>query len=233
VALAVGLWKRRQGGWFCLVGTLVPLAHLVGGTVDLARYEIYALACGLIAILRVLPVAQRMGGAFVLLLTSALVYGSHTLAAVDTASGIYEQQFQMARFVRDYAKQPVAVNDIGLVRYSGGTYVLDLYGLACREAMLKNRSRKSHAWMETLAEQRGVELVMLYDWWLLRDIPAHWVKVGELYLSQPAPYLGGNVVSFYATHLEKAHTLREQLEAFRATLPKGVTLILAGERLPD
>ena len=49
---------------------------------------------------------------------------------------VYEQQFQMHRFLANFPGRIVAVNDLGLVSYDRppGLYVLDLWGLASPEA---------------------------------------------------------------------------------------------------
>jgi hypothetical protein len=62
------------------------------------------------------------------------------------STNIHIQQAQMARFVADYWRQPVAVNDLGLVAYRGGEYTLDLWGLASQEARIARPSRARDGW---------------------------------------------------------------------------------------
>lgn len=235
LALGLGGWRRGREGALVAALAAVPLAHLCFGAVGFGRYEIYALALVTLGSLLILAQVKRgalLGLAPVLLLLLGYPYLSHTLSAADASRSIYEQQYQMARFVREQVKGPVAVNDIGLVAYSGDEFVLDLWGLACKEALEKRRRAKTPAWMDELVTRHEVGVVMLYDWWFDRDVPAPWIKVGELYLSAPGTYVAGNIVSVYATKAEGVAKLRAQLKAFRPTLPVGVHLILTGEPLP-
>ena len=236
LALGLGAWRRGREGGMLAALSCIPLTHLVFGAVGFGRYEIYALALATIGALLMLGQVKRgalLGLAPLVMLVLGHPYLNHTLAATRATHFVYEQQYQMARFVREYVKKPVAVNDIGLVAYEGDQYVLDLWGLACKEALDKHRTEKTNAWMGELAKRQGVAAVMLYDWWFHHDLPPSWIKVGELYLSQPGVYVSGNIVSFYATEASGEATLRRQLKAFRPTLPPGVSLVLTGEALPN
>jgi hypothetical protein len=147
------------------------------------------------------------------------VFGRTAMASAN----IYEQQYQMHRFVVDYLRAPVAVNDLGWVAYRNPNYVLDLWGLASAEALANRQAGSGPEWMERLAREHNVRLVMIYDTWF-KAVPSGWVRVARLHLGWPRTVAGGSVVSFYAVDGRDGPALRELLEAFKPTLPKGVRL---------
>lgn len=141
------------------------------------------------------------------------------------SNNIYEQQYQMHRFITEYYKQPVAVNDLGYVSYRNDYYVLDLVGLASKEALNHWRANDISDWIDPLSRKNNVNVVMIYDVWFYR-IPASWQKVAELYLSKEKIAPAEDVVSVYILDDEIKNVVVQLLKDFRKTLPKGVRLIL-------
>ncbi len=107
------------------------------------RYEAYLLALGVVSLALLIgrapdliagPPAVR-GAAWtmmvVLLGVPLAVRSLSALAAAPPAMrNVYEQQYQMARFVRDHCPPAgVAVNDIGAVSWLSDCPVLDIVGL--------------------------------------------------------------------------------------------------------
>ena len=156
-----------------------------------------------------------------LLLVTALNYVISLGTIPLAANNIYEQHYQMHRFVTEYYPHPAAVNDIGYVSYRNERYVLDLYGLASAEALQHRLSDPDPAWMAELAARHSVELAMVYDAWF-SGLPASWIKLGELRLSKPKITPSSAVVSFYALNPPAAGEIRQALEQFVPTLPPGV-----------
>jgi hypothetical protein len=80
--------------------------------------------------------------------------------------GIYEQQFQMHRFVADFYREPVAVNDLGWVSYQNGAFVLDLTGLGSE---LVRRLRTAQAFgaakRAEITAHYDIGLVTVYESW--------------------------------------------------------------------
>lgn len=205
------------------------LAHMGLGLVGwLNRYEIYilgALVLGLAAILGLAGPGVR-GRRVIAAAFAALTLaggGYYFVTALQSgrwaALGIHLQQGQMARFAQDFARRPVAVNDIGRVAWSNPDYVLDLWGLASEEARHLRLAGEDPNWVATLVAKRGVGLAMVYDSWVGDYIGEGWVKLGTLDLEIPRAVLGGWVVTFYATRPELAPELTEALRAFAPTLP--------------
>jgi hypothetical protein len=210
--------------------------HLALGSWDaLARYEIYVLAVlvgGLFLVFadELRQALRRTTPTTVLVsccLALALVFGRYlgiTVKAPLAANNIYEQQFQMHRFVTEYHQTPVAVNDLGLVSFGNSNFVLDLWGLGSEEARRAWREGEP-GWPARLVEQSNLPLVMIYgDWFARVGIPETWTPVARLYLGRPGFSVGGNPVDFYVTPFGSPDATRAQLRLFAPTLPAGVRL---------
>jgi hypothetical protein len=158
------------------------------------------------------------------------VAGPYLRAVTETpgaSANIALQQAQMARFVSDYWQQPVAVNDLGLVAYQGGEYVLDLWGLASQEAREARLAGSGNAWMAQMADEHDVSLAMVYtNWAWFPVLPESWERVGVLTLDVPPVTVGLPEVTFLATSERDAERLRDELESFAGTLPVGAHLTL-------
>jgi hypothetical protein len=100
-----------------------------------------------------------------------------------SANNIFEQQYQMHRFVQDYYREPVAINDLGWVAYENPQYVLDLWGLASLEALQARMTATNPAWMDELARKHNVKLAIIYDSWFRKKPPA-WKAVAVMELSK-------------------------------------------------
>jgi hypothetical protein len=139
---------------------------------------------------------------------------------------IYLQQMQMARFSRDYWRRPVAVHDLGAVSAMSHSYVLDFGGLASQEVQREeNRVPRDPLWMERLAREHDVDLAMIYP--RFPDIPADWLLVAKLHLDASCITPADNVVFFFATRTSAVPRIRELLDDFRGTLPRGASLELS------
>ena len=148
------------------------------------------------------------------------------LIAVPLASNnIYEQQYQMHRFIVEYYKNPVAVNDLGYVSYKNDNYILDLVGLASMEVQRERNKSKTSEWMNKIAIAHNVKLAMVYDKWF-NEFPDNWIKVGELHLGKIKIAPSKEVVSFYILDNEIKDEVISLLKGFGETLPEGVKLMI-------
>jgi hypothetical protein len=142
------------------------------------------------------------------------------------SNNIYEQQFQMHRFVNDYYRAPVAVNDLGLVSYHNPNFVLDLGGLASEEARrLRFSNAGADAYRDFIASH-GVHLVIIYDEWFVGQIPASWTKLASMDLSRKRISPDKKEVQFYATDASAVNRIEPELQAFSKSLPPRVKLII-------
>jgi hypothetical protein len=147
------------------------------------------------------------------------------LCTVPFASNnIYEQQFQMHRFVTEWWKKPVAVNDLGWVSYRNDRYVLDLWGLGSNKALKARRENKDFSWMPKMAEEHNVELAMVYSQWVPGK-SVGWIKVGEIHLSRKRITPAASSVVFFATDAKYISEIEEKLKDFSESVPPGVAVI--------
>lgn len=232
-------WVRRADRPSCvlpLFASSIALLHLAAGQLDwYGRYGAYAwLACLLVLLtlsgtrlttwLRARPIWVGMA-----LSVSVLLLHRRELNnvwEVPLASrNIYEQQYQMHRFVTERYRAPVAVNDIGWVGYRNEAYVLDLWGLASPSVQTARMSGDAQ-WMSVLARSHGVKLVMIYTHWFDK-LPSSWRAIATLHLGHRPVTAAGDTVTFYATDPSATQGLGELLAKFGRTLPPGVRLALS------
>jgi len=203
------------------------VAHLVLGRFGWAdRYEIYILGFTLFILVYLYGPTLMKKPLWIPTAVYALLALPFALNWLYTPLGcnnIYQQQYQMARFSRDYIHAPVAVNDLGCVAFHADHYVLDVWGLASPGALQLKRRQTSAMWMDSLAQRHEVKLAMIYDHYFPL-LPKQWVCIGKLFLGRRKVTADHAVVSFYAVNSETAAQLHSQLCLFSATLPRGVVL---------
>ena len=211
------------------------LLHVCGGKFGRYGYEVYVSYPALIAAVylyrnswrEIVGSRKTLVGSAVIATLLTIQYLASPLVVPLAASNVFEQQYQMHRFVTDYYRVPVAVNDLGWVSYRNDEYVLDLWGLGSTEVFRRRTIERPSHWTESLARDHGVKLVMVYPS-LWRDLPESWVKVGELQLGNVrigAPY---RTVGFFVTDDAALHAVIPLLEEFRRTLPGKVRFSFGG-----
>lgn len=224
------LWKLAA-----LIG-LCGVAHITFGRMGwFARYEAYLVALIYLAIIVIYW--QRLTSFWnhrvwlqrpLLVFCTVIImapYINCTLITPLAAHNIYQQHFQMQRFIKEFYPYNVAVNDIGYVSLHNPNYVLDLFGLSYAKAFKLRKENDSPAWMEPLVQEKNVKLAMLHDRWFAK-VPASWHKLGTLDFEGPRITPVGRKVSFYSTQVNQTIELRSQLLKFQATLPQGVSFNL-------
>jgi len=237
--LAATLSNLKESGprWISLAVVGAVFAHLLFAQIGwMDRYEGYiwaSLAAGLVIARGLGPRLAQAGAIAVVLAGGGYAYwSSWTQNFPWNIRAIHVQPAQSARFAQEFAKVPVAVNDLGLAAWRNPNYVLDLYGLASAEARELRLGNAAPGWAAPLAEARGVKLVMIYDTWLEDAVGPEWVRLGWLRLSIPshatsAGFLGHSEVSYYATSPEFVPELEAALEAWVPTLPLGANWVEA------
>ena len=147
-------------------------------------------------------------------------FGSHA---------IYNQPYQFHRFVKDYYKKPVGLNDLGWVSYKNDYYILDLWGLASKQALKHRVHRHDIQWMDDMAKKYNVGVIFITDSWF-KSLPQHWIKLGtfnrgDILVTAFNGRLGE--VSFYATSDEYVADAIKALHPFSASLPSQPTFTFA------
>jgi hypothetical protein len=216
----------------------VLFAHTLLGAWDgYFRYEIYAIATIVTAILivwhaeirtfmdRAHPGRLIAAGLAVVLL--GMPYVQATFFTALAGRGIYEQQYQMHRFVVDFYRKPVAVNDLGWVSFHNPNYVLDLWGLASEPARKARMEDPEPGWPAALTASHNVGLAMIYARWFSGVLPRSWTPVAVLRVRHAPISAADAEVTFYATSPESLSAVHGALQGFVPTLrPNVATLSL-------
>ena len=158
-----------------------------------------------------------------LILRSTAAFSKAGRACVN----IYEQQYQMGRFLqRYYNHETVAANDIGAVSYFSDGGVVDLWGLGNIEIA---RSRKKGYWtpdfVDSISRKKNVRLALVYDSWVGQVLPKQWKKVATWRIHNNV-VCGDDFVSFYAVDSTRVTELKNNIENYRTILPATVDQVL-------
>jgi len=227
--LSLVLSERRRVQRCVLGGTLlaVLLQLAIGRFNWLHRYEVYAMIFAALVAAAALRQSTRLRLGF--LAAGLLAPGAPYVRALwDTpaaASNIYQQQYQMHRFVADYYRGTVAVNDIGWVSYRRprGLYVLDLWGLASPEA--SRQTVKDGDWMDAITRAHGAGLAIIYPDWYEEGAPDDWDPLATMCFGGRA-IISRRCVVFYSTEAGDKALLTAEIAAFARTLPAEVKMTL-------
>jgi len=138
---------------------------------------------------------------------------------------IYEQQYQMSRFLKQYYDtSTVAANDIGAIAFFTNARIVDLWGLGSIDIA---RSKKGGYWnapfLDSISRKEGASLAIIYDSWIDRSIPPQWKKAGEWKIFNNV-VCGDDHVSFYAIDSTAFDKLKQNLAAFEKQLPATVAV---------
>jgi len=232
-------WRWSTQGLVALLLVCLIGAHAVAGKFGwLDRYEDYCMvgtALMGIFLMRdsIRKVLSKKEERIIFFCMTAVVLGWFCLPYIRStwrvplaANNIYEQQYQMHRFVNDFYRAPVAVNDLGLVSYRNPNFVLDLGGLASEKARILKASDASTEEYKAFVAGSGVHLVIIYAEWFEDQIPASWIKVASMDLSRERVSSAQAEVQFYATDAATASQLQPELQSFSKSLPLGVKLTI-------
>ena len=222
--------KSRGFRLFCATVSIMLIGHVLAGKYSwFSRYEIYAgagMMIGLIVIvsrIETLKSVQTLALA-VFFLVFSIPYARTTLLTPAASANIYQQQYQMHRFVQDYFPAPVAVNDLGWVAYQNEHYVLDLWGLGSEEARkLTAAGGWTQAKLTEITARKDIEYAMIYESWI-KNIPDQWCRAAQLVTSQVSS--ADDTVSFYLINKDAAPRFFQALRAFEQSLPTGARLEL-------
>ena len=234
--LAAALHLALTRKWsVAAASTIVILGgHLVIADVgNFHRYVLYAVAAVIPGCLLMardgFAVLPRPHNGLAALIVALIAIGTLRPMFMDTAmtpvaaQDIHQQQGQMARFVSDYWMRPVAVNDLGLVSLRSDSRVLDLWGLADREARIA-RFEGQRGWLAEAVHSDRIGLVMIYEPPFGAAVPGTWQKVAELTRDGPRIAWWWPTVSFFATEESAVPPLCSAVEEFAETTPEGASV---------
>lgn len=235
--------ERIMAGIFVGTGIL----HLgFAGVGWFYRYEAYLVALGILVVTSRFGVLARVLGrntarnvgvhesrfegaaAFLLVISLIFCLVRGTAAVRDipqAAANVYEQQFQMAAFVkRYYQHSTVALNDIGAVNFIADIHCLDLWGLATPTVTrLRLRGDYGREEIAKLAMDSEARVAIVHDMYF-RDIggmPPEWIRVGQWQIHNKVVG-GSDTISFYSLGSGEVEPLKARLTEFSTELPPGV-----------
>jgi hypothetical protein len=250
VIAAILLWatyRRRRSIWNTEFLTLslffaTALIHMQFARVGwFYRYEAYLVVLGIYSCAVALrgleltsPALNDRPG------RSLAVYGIFTLCAIIcfepravgslwltpwATRNIYEQQYQMGRFLRqNYAGTSVVMNDIGAAGFLSDARIVDLYGLSTVEvARAKIHHRFTQSFRRTLAANTDSKIAVVYSTLFdnVGGLPPEWIRIGSWRILQNQ-ICWGDTVSFYAIDPGYRDKLIADLRSFEGDLPKDV-----------
>jgi hypothetical protein len=174
VAALLGIFMRLRNPIYCfrsdpvkatvaVFAASVSLAHLTGGMLGAYyRYEVYVMMLDLFALglvyrealngwLRTATIQGHIIAAVMLLFIFS-GYARSTLTMPAAGASVYDQSYQLHRFVVEFYRRPVAVNHLGLIDYRDPEYVLDLSGKGSEPARRAIATRQPGDWINRLTE---------------------------------------------------------------------------------
>ena len=223
---------RKPLAYLCLAILLSGAAHVILGRFGWgARYESYAIILTWLTIIYLLGnLIKKTSVKIVLILVLIQVARNSSIWTVTRMSpyasrNIFEQQYQMHRFIVDFWKRPVAVNDLGWVSYKNDSYVLDLWGLGSEDVRLsKINGTYNSSKINELIAKNNIDLVMIYDEWFDGIIPHDWEKIATLKTSYVSAASGD--VQFYIINKKNINDAKKLLADFSLGLPAGARIVV-------
>jgi hypothetical protein len=192
------------------------------------RYEVYAIAFTVLVASTALAESTRLWPSVMVagLLAVGFPYAQALWQTPDAASNIYQQQYQMHRFVADFYGKAVAVNDLGWVSYRrpAGVRVLDLWGLASPEA--SRQPHKDADWLDAITATHETGLAMIYPAWYAEGAPDDWSPLATMCITSPRTSVAEPCMVFYSTAVGDKAALTAEMAAFARTLPASVKITL-------
>lgn len=217
------------------LGTLLHLSFATTGW--FYRYEAYLILCSILALALLAYYSRKeiftgynlttrifsFIAVFFLFFPFVLRSTAAFSKAKQACINIYEQQYQMGRFLKQYyPNETFAANDIGAVSYYSNGRVIDLWGLATTDVA---RSRKEKYWntdfLDSFARNSNAEIAIVYDSWFDSSLLKRWTKVAQWKI-QNNVICGDDKVSFYAIDTSLAEGLKNNLHSYQQNLPSSV-----------
>lgn len=229
--------KFDRDCWILFMLVIAGLMHSVFASFGwFYRYEAYLIVLGSLHLSKMallwwqangLPGVKRQAipiAMLAILFYSLPVRGLNSFRnSIRAIYNIYEQQYQMGLFLKQYYKQQtVAANDVGAISYMADLHTIDMWGLGNNEVA---NARRNHYWtndfLRKLVADNHTRITVMYDSWFDKDLPAQWVKVATW--EMPYNYICGDIkVTFYGVTLAEADLLKKNLSAFASQLPGDV-----------
>lgn len=215
--------------WFSFLTLTIMIIHGSFGEIGwLGRYEAYLVALSLVVmgfcfqyfkekgISKYIPYLVLI--AFILLRTV-----NYTYSYRHGMQNIYDQQYQMSQFVKQYYdNEEIVLNDIGTTSYYTDAKYIDLWALASTEIAnykLEHNSINQDV-VANLADRRNSKIAIIYSDSVYNYVPIEWSKVAS-WTIQNRQVSDRATVYFYAINIP-ARELLDQVEEFSENIPSEV-----------
>ncbi len=236
LVISAVIWKFKEkkfdvSYWFSFITLTVFILHGSFAKIGwLARYEAYLFALALVSLAFIY---DKFGNAkktkFVPFVIIAVFIVLRTFPnTFDYRYGmqnIYNQQYQMSEFIKEYYNDSeIVLNDIGTTSYYTNAKYIDVWGLANYEVVdykLKNGDIDQDL-VARLAYDRNSKIAIIYNEDSFNYVPNEWKKVASWTIdNRQVPNFA--TVYFYAINVPAAH-LKEQVVLFSRNLPSEISV---------
>jgi hypothetical protein len=212
ITLAATGWFYRYEAYIVMNSVFILSILIYQNSQEIVmRFRQHPVIMGFVVFFLLLPVCMRTASAF--------------SEASRACINIFEQQYQMAKFLRTYYNNDaIAANDIGAITFFKEEKPLDLVGLtSIKVARSKKNNYFSPAFLDSLSRSEHVALAVLYDSWFSDSLLVRWDKVATWTISKNV-ICGDSVVSFYAIDKDRIPLLKRNLQLYQPVLPAGVSV---------
>ncbi len=141
---------------------------------------------------------------------------------VPASQHIYNQQYQMSRFLRQMYSPGVrvALNDLGSIAYYADADILDLCGLGTIDVVTAKKKRMyTKQKIQDLFENHKTQIIMVYSNWFKGLLPDMLIPIAEW---RTTDNVENSTVTFYAISDDLAEDAKHRLLRFQSNLPKSV-----------
>ncbi|MBX3044169.1 MAG: hypothetical protein KF896_10675 [Ignavibacteriae bacterium] len=219
--------------WLLLTVSLIIIHLTFARTGWVYRYEAYIIVIGYIAVfvnaLNLLKNGERYNRNAIIALVAVMIFAGSLRAyksiveAQTMSVNIYEQQFQMSQYLKEYYNEStVVLGDIGACTYFTDIKLIDLVGLGSLEPLKMRIDKKfNRESIQMLTEKKNADIAIIYKEAWEGYIPENWLEAGSWKISNNIGCFKDEV-TFYAVKAENFLSLSENLIQFRKKLPHTV-----------
>jgi hypothetical protein len=234
LVISAVIWRLKDkkydfSYWFSFIALAVFILHGSFAKIGwLGRYEAYLIAFALVSFACVYDnLSKHKNTRFVPFIIIAIFVVLRTFPSTfDYRYGmqnIYNQQYQMSQFIKEYYNDSeIVLNDIGTTSYFTNAKYIDVWGLANYDIV---DYKLKHGFIDQdivarLAYDRNSKIAIIYNESSFGYVPSEWKKVAS-WTIQNRQVSNFATVYFYAIN-ESANTLKEQVAQFSRQIPSEI-----------
>lgn len=236
LVISAVIWKLKDkkfdfAYWFSFIALFVFILHGSFAKIGwLARYEAYLIALALVSFTCLYNNLSKIRNTkYVPFIIIAIFFALRTFPnTFDYRYGmqnIYNQQYQMSQFIKEYYNDSeIVLNDIGTTSYYTDAKYIDVWGLANYDIVdykLKNGFIDQDL-VARLAYDRNSKIAIIYNENGFDYVPREWKKVAS-WTIQNRQVSNFATVYFYAIN-ESVATLKEQVAQFSRNIPSEISV---------